>query len=169
MPAQGSPVTLRTVLPQPSREERPTSEISRISDSMSRSGTWWIWMFCRVVMWPLLSGAYFSTTVGEGLHLLRRDAAEGQLHADHLHVGLALPVDALLEAEADELLFGELAGEELLGFVVEVVELALDDRDHVARDVLVGLRILQRAGAALAALLLVLIDDDLHNQENSKT
>ena len=41
--------------------------------------------------------------VGEGLHLLGRDAAEGQLDADHLHVGLALAVDALLEAEADEL------------------------------------------------------------------
>ena len=55
-------MTLRTVLPQPSREERPASEISRISDFASRSGTWWIWMFWRVVMWPLLSGAYFSTT-----------------------------------------------------------------------------------------------------------
>ena len=61
-PANGSPVTLRTVLPQPSREERPTSEISRISSAASGSGTWWIWMFCRVVMWPLLSGAYFSIT-----------------------------------------------------------------------------------------------------------
>ena len=71
--------------------------------------------------------------VGEGVHLLRRDAAERQLHADHLHVGLALAVDALFEAEADELVLGQLAGEELLGFVVEVVELALDDRDHVAR------------------------------------
>ena len=28
-------------------------------------------MFWRVVMWPLLSGAYFSITLGEGLHLLR--------------------------------------------------------------------------------------------------
>ena len=57
---------------------------------------------------------------------------------------------------------GQLAGEELLGFVVEVVELALDDRDDVPGDVLVGLRVLQRAGPALAALLLVLIDCDLH-------
>ena len=56
-------MTLRTVLPQPSRLERPASEISRISCSMSRSGTWWIWMFWRVVMWPLTSGAYFSTTL----------------------------------------------------------------------------------------------------------
>ena len=62
MPAHGSAVTLRTVLPQPSRLERPTAEISRISAAASRSGTWWIWMFCRVVMCPLFSGAYFSTT-----------------------------------------------------------------------------------------------------------
>ena len=62
MPAQGSAVTLRTVLPQPSRLERPASEIPRISAAASRSGMWWIWMFCRVVMWPLLSGAYCSTT-----------------------------------------------------------------------------------------------------------
>ena len=41
--------------------------------------------------------------VREGLELLGRDAAHRQLHADHLHVGLALAVDALLEAEADEL------------------------------------------------------------------
>ena len=58
-------MTLRIVLPQPSREERPVLEISRISDSMSRSGTWWIWMFWRVVMWPLLRGAYFSTTAAK--------------------------------------------------------------------------------------------------------
>ncbi len=58
-------MTLRTVLPQPSREERPTLEISRISASMSRSGTWWIWMFWRVVTCPFSSGAYFSTTVAK--------------------------------------------------------------------------------------------------------
>ncbi len=107
--------------------------------------------------------------VGEHLHLLRGDAAEGQLHPDHLDVGLALPVDALLEAEADELVFRQLSGEELLGFVVEVVELALDDRDDVPRDVLVGLGVLESPGPALAVLLLVLVDDYLHGQENSKT
>ena len=64
---------------------------------------------------------------------------------------------------------GGLAGEELLGLVVEVVELALDDRDDVPGDVLVGLGVLERAGAALAALLLVLVDDYLHAVENSKT
>ena len=45
---------------------------------------------------------------GEGIHLLGGDAAERQLDADHLHVGLALAVDALLEAEADELVLGGL-------------------------------------------------------------
>ncbi len=56
-PANGSPVTLRTVLPQPSREERPESEMRRMNFAASGRGMWWIWMFCRVVMWPLLSGA----------------------------------------------------------------------------------------------------------------
>ncbi len=32
---------------------------------MSRSGTWWIWMFWRVVTWPLFKGAYFSTTLAK--------------------------------------------------------------------------------------------------------
>ena len=45
----------------------------------------------------------------EGLHLLGGDAAHRQLHPDHLHVGLALAVDALLEPEADELVLGRLA------------------------------------------------------------
>jgi hypothetical protein len=94
--------------------------------------------------------------VGEGLHLLGVDAAERQLDPDHLHVGLALPVDALLEAEADELVLGRVAAEELLRLVVEVVELALEDRDHVPRHVLVRLGVLERAGPALAALLLAL-------------
>ena len=57
IPAQGSPVTLRIVLPQPSREESPASQISRMSFAASGSGMWWIWMFWRVVMWPLRSGA----------------------------------------------------------------------------------------------------------------
>src|SRR3954452_15346397 len=92
--------------------------------------------------------------VGEGLHLLGADAAVGKLHADHLDVGLALAVDALLEAEADELLLGLLASQEAGGLRVEVVELALEDRDHVAGDVLVDLGVLQRADSALAVLLL---------------
>ena len=85
--------------------------------------------------------------VREGLHLLRRDAAEGQLHADHLHVGLALAVDALLQAEADELVLGGVTREELRGLVVEVVELALEDRDDVPGDVLVDLGVVERPPA----------------------
>ena len=83
--------------------------------------------------------------VGERLHLLRRDAAEGELHADHLHVGLALAVDALLEAELDELVFLGLAREEFRRLGLEVVELALQDRDHVPGHVLEHLWVLQRA------------------------
>ena len=55
-------MTLRTVLPQPSRLDSPASESSRISFAASSSGTWCIWMFWRVVMWPLFSGTYFSMT-----------------------------------------------------------------------------------------------------------
>ena len=62
IPAHGSPVTLRTTLPHASLEERPTSPIRRSTWNMSGSGTWWIWKFCRVVMWPFFSGAYRSTT-----------------------------------------------------------------------------------------------------------
>ena len=61
-PAHGSPVTFLTVLPQPSRLDSPDSPSSRIAGSISASGMWWIWTFWRVVMWPLFSGAYFSTT-----------------------------------------------------------------------------------------------------------
>src|SRR5215207_6262667 len=85
---------------------------------------------------------------GERVHLVRGDAAERQLHADHLDVRLALSVDALLEPEADELGLLGLAGEVLLRFVVEVVELAPEDRDHVPGDVLVDLGVLERSLAA---------------------
>ena len=65
--------------------------------------------------------------------------------------------------------FRQALGEELLRFVVEVVELALDDRDDVTGDVRVGLRVLERADATLALLLLVLRYGKLHAEENSKT
>ena len=42
------------------------------------------------------------------------------------------------------------AREELLGLVVEVVELALEDRDDVPGHVLVDLRVFERALLALA-------------------
>ena len=57
---------------------------------------------------PLVEGDVLLDHVGERLHLLRRDAAERQLDADHLDVGLALAVDPLLETEADELGLGRL-------------------------------------------------------------
>ena len=50
------------------------------------------------------------------------------------------------------------AGEELARLGAEVVELVLEDRDHVARDVLEHLRVLARARRALAALALAVID-----------
>src|SRR5215211_2818592 len=83
--------------------------------------------------------------VGERLHLLGCDAAEGQLHPYHLDVGLALAVHAQPQPEADELLLGRRAAEELLGLVVEVVELPLEHRDDVARYVLDDLRVVERA------------------------
>jgi hypothetical protein len=83
--------------------------------------------------------------VGKRLHLLRRDPAERELHADHLHVGLALPVDALLQTKLDELVFSRLPLEEFRCLGLEVVELALQDRDHVPGHVLEHLWVLQRA------------------------
>ena len=86
--------------------------------------------------------------VGEGVELLGRDPAEGQLHADHLDGRLALAVDALLEAELDELRLLDVAAQEALGLRVEVVELALDDRDDVAGNILANLGILECSLAA---------------------
>ena len=82
--------------------------------------------------------------VGEGVELVGRDAAARELDADHLDGGLALAVDALLEAELDELGLLDVAAQEALGLGVEVVELALDDRDDVAGDVLANLGVLER-------------------------
>ena len=62
VPARASPVTLRIVFPQPSREDSPASPSSRISSAASGSGMWCIWMFWRVVTWPLRRGTYFSIT-----------------------------------------------------------------------------------------------------------
>src|SRR5207302_6129235 len=101
--------------------------------------------------------------VRERLHLLRRDTAERQLHSDHLDVRLALAVDALLEPEADELVLGELAALEPCRAGVEVVELALEDRNHVAGDVLEDLRILERSlSPTVPGLLLALNRGRLH-------
>ena len=96
--------------------------------------------------------------VRERLELLRRDPAERKLDPDHLHVGLALAVDALLEPELDELVALELALQEACGLGVEVVEFLLEDGDDVAGDVLDHLGVLQRtrAGMSVGALRAIL-------------
>ena len=83
----------------------------------------------------------------ERVELVGGDAAHRQLHADHLDVGLALAVNALLEAELDEVLLDEVALEVARGLGVEVVEFALEDRDHVSRHVLEHLWVLKRTDA----------------------
>src|SRR5215212_289348 len=98
---------------------------------------------------PLLERRVLLDHVSEHVHLLGCDAAHRQLDAAHLDVRLALAVDALLEPEADELVLRDLPAEELLRLVVEVVELALDDRDEVTRDVLEDLGVREGAGLAL--------------------
>ena len=149
MPASGSAVTLRTVLPQPSREDSPdggdlADQLGHLIerhvvdlDVLARRDV-------RLVQRRVALG-----DVGEHVHLLRRDPAERQLHAHHLHVRLALAVDALLQAEADELVLRRVTREELAGLAVEVVELVLEDRDDVAGDVLDDLGVVQRSGAAV--------------------
>ena len=102
-PAHGSPVTLRTVLPHASRLERPASLI--MADRLGGVGQRDV---VELEVLPRRDVALAQRRVplrdvGEGVHLVGGDAAEGKLHPDHLHVGLALPVDALLEPEADEL------------------------------------------------------------------
>ncbi len=81
----------------------------------------------------------------ERIKLIWCDAAERKLDPDHLHIRLALSVDALLEAELDELIALELAPQIAGRLGVEVVELTLEDRDDVPRDVLEHLRVLERA------------------------
>ena len=88
--------------------------------------------------------------VAEGVHLVGGDAAERELDAGHVDAGLALAVDALLEAEADVLGLLDLAADEAVGFALEVVELLGDDRNDVARDVLEVLGVLD--GAVLVSL-----------------
>ena len=84
---------------------------------------------------------------GEGVELIGGDATHGELHPHHLHVGLALTVDALAQPELGEIIGLELALEKARGLGVEVVELSLEDRDHVTGHVLQHLRVLARAGA----------------------
>ena len=51
-PPQGQAVTLRTVLPQASREVTPTSPSRSSAASEPRAVTKWSCRFCRVLMWP---------------------------------------------------------------------------------------------------------------------
>jgi hypothetical protein len=83
--------------------------------------------------------------VSELLHLLRRDPAKWQLHADHLNIGLALAVHALLQPKLDELVLRRIALEEPRGLGLEVVVLSLEDRDHMPGHVLEDLGVLERA------------------------
>ncbi len=134
------------MFPQPSREDRPVSP--RLADQLrgvrQRDVVQLDVLTRRDV--PLAQRDVLLDHVGERVDLVRVDAAEWQLHADHLTLGLTLAVDALLEAEADELVLGDVAGEEATGLGVEVVELALEHLDHLARSV-EQLRICQRAPA----------------------
>ena len=66
-------------------------------------------MFWRVVMWPLRSGTYLSITSANASSCSGVTPPNGKLDPDHLHVGLALAVDALLQAELDELVALEVA------------------------------------------------------------
>ena len=138
-------MTLRIVLPQPSR--RGQAGVGDLAHQLGRVGQRDV---VHLDVLPrrdvaLAQRHVLLDHVGERVELVGRDAAHRQLDADHLHVGLALAVDALLEAELDEVVLLELALEEARRLGVEVVELALEDRDHVPRDVLDHLRVLQRA------------------------
>jgi hypothetical protein len=99
--------------------------------------------------------------LGEPLHLLRAHAAKRQLHADHLDLGLALPVDPLLEPERDVGVLLDVPVEEPGRLGLEVLELVLEDRDHVPGDVLVDLRVLERADGPLSLPALLGIDVEL--------
>jgi hypothetical protein len=58
--------------------------------------------------------------------LLGGEKAAGDLAADHLDTGLALTVDAVLEAKGAEFVLGDLAGEELTGADAEGLNLFAD-------------------------------------------
>jgi hypothetical protein len=86
----------------------------------------------------------FLDRVGERVKLIGRHAPHWQLHADHLDVCLTLAVDTLTQAKLRELVVLQLASQKLPGLRVEVVELVLDDRDHVPGNVLEHLGTLER-------------------------
>ena len=65
-------------------------------------GRKWNWMFSRVVAWPFLRGAISLAQHAQSVQLVGVQPSNGNLHAEHLGVGLTLAVDALLEAEGHE-------------------------------------------------------------------
>jgi hypothetical protein len=83
----------------------------------------------------------------ERIELVRGDAAHRQLDADHLHVGLALAVDALLQAELDEVGLLQVTAQEAGRLGLEIVEFTLEDRNHMPGHVVDHFWILARAGA----------------------
>ncbi len=96
---------------------------------------------------PLAQRHVFLDHLGERVELIRGDAPERELDADHLHGRLALSVHALPEAELDEVGLLDTATEEARRLRVEVVELALQDGNDVAGDVVDHFRGLEGAGA----------------------
>jgi hypothetical protein len=60
------------------------------------------------------------------LELAGRQHAAGNLAAHHLDTGLALAIDAMLESEGAELIFGDLSGEKLVGPFAESLDFLAD-------------------------------------------
>src|SRR5437016_6305574 len=69
-PAHGSPVTLRTVLPQASRLDSPASEIILIAFAASGRGRWW----------DVLADLGVLTGARSGLAGVLRGPKRGRLH-----------------------------------------------------------------------------------------
>ena len=63
--------------------------------------------------------------VAEGVELVRRDTAEGELDAQHVHIRLPLPVGAHTEAVGLEGHLLDLAVHELQGLGAEIGQLVL--------------------------------------------
>ena len=57
--------------------------------------------------------------IGDGAHLLGIQASEGDLNPHHLHAGLALTIDAVLEAEGAEHIGRDFGIQDFGGFFLE--------------------------------------------------
>ena len=123
---------LRTVWAQASRVVRPAAPMMRITSAVSSRLTKWNWKFSRVVMWPRCEAGVLLGDLGQGVHLVRGDAAVGQLDAHHLVVFLALAVDAARQAVELEGGLLLVADAELLRPLLELVDLFEVDRQDVA-------------------------------------